>query len=845
MLKCSFVSQRNRMLVRQLPKRSNMRLLYLTLVCLFLSLFAAAQTAPPTVTIQGTVIDSAANKPMPFVTVSLQDPKTHAGVKSALSHDDGSFSLKTTKPGPFELAFVFVGYKTRVMPVQGTGVTINMGNILLSTSSNQLKEVSVTAAKPLMKQEVDRITYDIQADPDSKALSVLDMMRKVPLLSVDGNDNIQLKGSGNYKILINGKESALMAKNPSDVLKSMPATNIDRIEVITTPPAKYDAEGLAGLINIITKRNVDQGYNVGLNTRFNTVFGAGYNLNGTVKEGKFGMSFFGGFGSGGTLTTDNGSTEYIYSPNTKNIHTDIEQAGVGTQTGRFHYGGTELSYEIDTLDLVTASLNLFGNKQTQHGPQTSTINTLGLLDQDYDLNNSSISTFTGLDAAINYQLGFKSSKDKLLTFSYKYSYSPNKQFNDNIFTDRYNYYYKNSPDYQQYNDAGDRDHTIQVDFASPLNKQFSIEAGAKAILRNNYSNFHVDDRDTVSQQYIRNDSLTNNFTYHQNIFSLYNSYQLKLEKWTGKAGLRLERTDLSADFISSNVETAPSYTNLIPSISIQRNFSKSSLNFGFTQRIQRPGIFQLNPFVDHSNPLFLNSGNPQLKPELDNTFDLTYSNFSHGSINLDLSYAFSNNAIQNVSHLVNDSVTFTTFENLGTHKTLGLNVNTNLTLAKNLTMGLNGQVNHIWLSGTFQGGTYNNDGFTGNAFGNIRYKFGKGWGVSFNAGYFSGQINLQGRSSDFIFNQYLLSKEFFNRKMTIVLVMNNPYSKFNTFRNTINANDFYQTTFNQNYYRSFALRFNFRIGKLNSQIKRNEHGIDNDDQKKGGGNNNNSGGGSK
>ena len=110
-----------------------------------------------------------------------------------------------------------------------------------------------------MKQEVDRISYDVQADPDSKALSVLDMMRKVPLLSVDGNDNIQLKGSGNYKILINGKESALVAKNPSDILKSMPATNIEKIEVITTPPAKYDAEGLSGIINIITKKECRPG----------------------------------------------------------------------------------------------------------------------------------------------------------------------------------------------------------------------------------------------------------------------------------------------------------------------------------------------------------------------------------------------------------------------------------------------------------------------------------------------------------------------------------------------------------------------------------------------------------
>ncbi|MBS1526086.1 MAG: TonB-dependent receptor [Bacteroidetes bacterium] len=825
-----------------------MRSLYLLVICFVLSSGAFAQTAAPAMTIKGTVIDSAANKPMGFVTVALLNSKTHAGVKSALSKDDGSFALSAPADNNYDVVFVFVGYRNKTVAVPESRGPVDLGKIFLAPASNQLKEVSVTAARPLMKQEVDRITYDIQADPDSKALSVLDMMRKVPLLSVDGNDNIQLKGSGNYKILINGKESALMARNPSDVLKAMPATNIERIEVITTPPAKYDAEGLAGIINIVTKRNADQGYNIGLNTRFNTVFRDGYNLNGTIKEGKLGLSFFGGFGSNGDLTTSSQNTENIFA-----THTTISQPGTNKQIGHFHYGGAELSYELDTLNLVTASFNLFGNDQRQTSQQTSATDSLGTLLQNYALANTAHSTFTGFDGSVNYQLGFKKSKDELLTFSYKYSYSPNQQFNNNVFSDRFNYPQIYFPDYQQYNDAGNRDHTIQIDYASPLNKQVSIEAGAKAILRNNYSNFHVDDLNPATQQYTTNDSLTNNFTYHQDIYSLYNSYQLKLDKWTGKAGLRLEHTALSADFISSNVTTAPSYNNFIPSVSIQRNFKSSSLNFGFTQRIQRPGIFQLNPFVDRSNPTFINTGNPQLKPELDNTFDLTYSNFSHGAVNIDLSYAFSNNSIQNVSSLhsemINgklDTVTYTTFENLGTNKTLGLNINTNLTLAKNLTMGLNGQLNHIWLSGTFGGSLYHNSGFTGNGFGNIRYRFGKGWGVSFNSGYFSGNVNLQGRSSDFIFNQYLLSKDFFNKKMTIVLVANNPYTKYNTFKTTVNSTVFYQELSNQNYYRSFAVRFNFRFGKLNSQIKRNEHGINNDDQKgSGNNNNNNSGGGSK
>lgn len=830
-----------------LAKPPCMKVFLPALFLIFFTVSAFAQTggsAPgATVTITGTVIDSANNKPMGYVTVAIQDSKTHTGVKSGLTKEDGTFSVKAPAGKTYEAVLVFVGYGNKTIAVNGKGSDVNIGKVSLAASSSQLKEVSVTAARPLMKQEVDRISYDIQADPDSKALSVLDMMRKVPLLTVDGNDNIQLKGSGNYKILINGKESALVAKNPSDILKSMPATNIEKIEVITTPPAKYDAEGLAGIINIVTKRNADQGYNLGFNSRFNTVFGAGYNVNGTVKQGKFGASFFGGFGSNGDLTNSSGNIENIFNPATKEVTATINQIGTTRQKGNFHYGGAELSYEIDSLNLLTASVDLFGNDQHQFTNQFSKTDTLGVLTQAFDLNNTNHGSFTGFDASFNYQIGFKKSKDELLTLSYKYSYAPNKQLNNNIFDERFMYPYSPYPDYQQYNDAGDRDHTIQIDYAGPLSKKVSIEAGAKGILRSNYSYYHVDDRDTLTQQYNINEALTNNFTYHQNILSLYNSYQLKLDKWTGKAGLRLEHTGINADFTSAGVTTAPSYNNLIPSVSIQRSFKSSSINFGYTQRIQRPGIFQLNPFVDKSNPTFINTGNPALKPELDNTFELTYSNFTKNSITVGLSYAFSNNSIQNVSSLRQvpvagfadsaTTVTYTTFENLGSNKTLGLNIHTSQNITKKLSLNLNGQVNHIWLSGSFNGGTYRNDGFMGRAFGNLRYKFDNGFAVAFNAGFFSGNVNLQGKSSDFIFNQYLVSKDLFKKKLTLSFVANNPYSKYNTFRNTINSTYFYQESYNQNYYRSFAFRINFKFGKFNGNIKKNEHGIDNDDTKGG------------
>src|SRR5476651_2040893 len=296
--------------VRHLVNNFMTRSLLIAICCLF-SIAAIAQTPVKTFPVQGLVLDSANNQPLSFVTVSISDAATKKPVKSSLTKDDGTFAIKAVPAGSYILNLVYVGYGSKVIPFKG-GADFNAGSIKLSAVSSQLKSVQVSGVKPLMKREVDRIAYDVQADPESTALSALDMMRKVPLLSVDGNDNIQLKGSTNYKILINGKESALVAKNPSDVLKSMPATNIEKIEVITTPPAKYDAEGLAGIINIITKRNADQGYNAGLNTRFNSVFGAGYNLNGTLKQGKFGMSAFGGFGSNGSLTTGLGSTEDIF-----------------------------------------------------------------------------------------------------------------------------------------------------------------------------------------------------------------------------------------------------------------------------------------------------------------------------------------------------------------------------------------------------------------------------------------------------------------------------------------------------------------------------------------------------
>ncbi|MES2265195.1 MAG: TonB-dependent receptor [Bacteroidota bacterium] len=786
----------------------------------FLVVASFAQTAQQSLTIKGVAIDSATNKPLGFVTIALTDAATNQPVKSTLTKDDGIFELTNIPAKPYKLSLVFMGYKTKTVDINGATAVVELGRMMLSPASNQLKEVSIVAAKPLMKQEVDRISYDVQADPESKALTALDMIRKVPMLSVDASDNIKLKGSGNYKILLNGKESALMAQNPSDILKAMPGTNILKIEVITTPPAKYDAEGLAGIINIITQKKGDQGYNGSINTRFNTVWGNNFNLNATVKQGKFGYNGYVGTGTRPKRETAFGNESVFL-----NSGSTLTQDGTRFNGGSNTYTSNELSYEADSLNLITGTFNFYNNTNNNGNNQyTVQRNNLDDITQAYNIMGDGYGKYRGNDMGLNYQLGFKKNKEQLLTASFKYSDNRNQQFNDVKADQTINY---NVPNYRQYNKAGSKEYTTQLDYIQPL-KVITIEAGGKMIARNSFSNFYTDTVD-VNNQYITDNSRGNDFSYHQDVYSLYNSYQLKFTKWTFKGGARIEHTGIDADFASTGSVLKQSFTNVVPSISIQRSLKNSSVTFGFTQRIQRPVIYQLNPFVNQSNPKFITVGNPELKPAVNNNFELGYSNFAKGSININASYSFANNTIQNLVKVDENEVTTTTFGNVGKNKNLGVSVSVNYPITAKLNFNFNSQITQVWLNGTFNGEFYTSSGLQGYAFTNASYKFDNGYRIGISGGFSSRDVMLQGKDNYWISSGANVSKELFNKKATISLYANNPFKKFIRLDFPTRTPDIQTTAYSFNYYRSINISFNYKFGKLNSSIKKNQRGINNDD----------------
>lgn len=771
--------------------------------------------------IKGLIIDSLTQKPGEYFTIALK--KDSVVLKTVVSDETGKFSIKAISPGQYTLILGSLGYKSKLVPLKVADET-DLGKILMKPQSNDLNEVSITASKPIIKQEPDRIVYDTQADPESKILSVLDMMRKVPLLSVDADDNVKLKGTGNYRILINGKPSGVLTRDPKEYLRSMPANGVQKIEVITTPPSKYESEGLSGIINIITSKKVANGYNGNVNARMQEPFSPGLNANLTVKQGNFGANLYGGTGvwrvDGIKATNIRKSVDIIPA-------TSLYSVGFQKTDNVWAWGGGELSYEIDSLNLITAEINPYGGHNQQDLNQHFDI-TNGPDGSAYTIANSTRYEWTGTDYTVNYQKGFKNKKEHLLTFSYKFFDNKEPQTNDVRFLNTLDFI-----NYKQDNISKSKEQTAQLDYINPF-KIITVEAGVKAILRSGESNFQFLNFDAAQNNYVVDSKQSNVYSNDQNIYGVYNTYTLKMKDWTFKAGARLEATYVTGLFQTSNSEVKTDYFNLIPSVSFNRTLKNSqSVSLGFTQRIQRPGIWDLNPFVDKSTPGFEYVGNPDLKAVLSNNFELTYSNFKKGSLNISLTYNFANNTQQRVfRYLEAEKITRITSLNIGRDRLLGTNINFNYPITPKWNLSLSGNLNHIWLEGMIEENLVKNKGITGYASFNSSYKFEKTWKATISGNYGAPDVMLQGKSNDYYYLGFGGSKDIIKDKLTFSASVANPFQKFRAFRSYTEGENFTQERIRENYFRRIFCSLNWKFGKLEGSIKKSERSISNDDTKK-------------
>lgn len=799
-----------------------MRHTYLTLLCWLTLTIGLAQQSSSNWILKGQLVDSISRAPIQFATLVLKTEAGAATVKGVISEADGSFVLPDLKEKKYRLSVSLLGYQNKELIVSNSST--DLGVISLSSSATNLQEISITASKSLIRQEIDRINYDVQADPESKAQTALEMLRKVPLLSIDGDDNIQLQGSSSYRVFINGKPSALMATNAKDALRAMPAGSIQRVEVITTPPAKYDSEGLAGIINIVLNKKVGDGYNANLSSRYNFPFGPSFNLSGTAKQAKWGFS--------GSLSRNLNNETTIQTQNfrqTYNPASLFAQNGSATSQGNSWFGSAELSFELDSLNLFTAS----GNGSNSHFYQTDLRQTQfsssspAIVPQAYLLRGDNEFPWQATDFSLNYQRGFKDNAQHLLTFSYRFSHWLSRQATETVALEKLNYKF---PDNKQWSNAGAKEHTYQVDYVHPF-KKITLEAGAKAILRQNSSITSAENLILMENElsYVLDPTRVNDFDYQQDVLSLYNSYSWKSGEVAVKAGIRAEQTLVDAHFKTTETGVARTYTNFTPSISVMHNLkNKQSLTLGLSSRVERPGINLLNPFVDKSNPQLIATGNPDLKAVQSYQAELSYVKNGKGSLNLRTSYQFTSGGISGVVSILSDTLSQTRYENIGKNSILRLGINGNYPLGK-LSLNFNTGAFYVWISGPYNGQFYRNHGIRTNSFANLSYRPGKDWTLGFNAGFNRRYITLQGSSDDFYYSSFSAVKTFLDKKLSVTAIISNPNKKFNSFTQYAQSPDFYQSTTRNSYYRTFTLAASYKFGKLSTNIKKNKRGISNDD----------------
>jgi outer membrane receptor protein involved in Fe transport len=779
--------------------------------------------------IHGSVIDAESNQPVEFANVALLDPATQKPVDGAVADEKGKFVINKVAAGTYSVAISFIGYETQTIEsitVEDKRDDVNLGSIKLSSSTKVLSEVVVEGEKQLIEERVDRTIYNAENDITSKGGDATDVLKRVPMLSVDLDGNVSLRGSQNIMVLINNKPSTIMASSIADALKQIPAEEIKSVEVITSPSAKYDAEGTGGIINIITKKNTLEGATLNINTGVGNR-GSNLGLNGNYRTGKMGFSI-GGWGRAnynvkGSFENSQQSDQFLNLQNA-----DTRRNGL---FGNYTLGW---DYDFDKKNSLAASVR-FGARNHKNYQD-------GLFTQ-YFKNDAFVKST--LQDVISKDLS--NTVDVNLTYTHLYD-KPQREFNllalysknnrnndfDNFLLEEINSPSTNS--FRNLNDSYNQEIAIQADYQTPIGSTQILEFGGKDIMRKVFSDFSRF-QDNGDGQYVEESS--NNLDYDQNVLAGYLAYTLSLKNgYSFKAGSRYEYTTIDANTRSeSNIEI-PSYGVLVPSVNLSKKLKAGNMiKLAYNRRIQRPSIQFLNPNRQNSNDIDYSEGNPTLDPEYTNNYELSYSMYIKGtSLNFTSFMRNTTGSIQRVRIPQENGAMLTTFQNIGSEDVYGLSVFANVTIGK-LSLNGGGDVYYSVLDNKID---TQNEGWvvSGRFFGN--YNLDKGWGLQFFSFARGRDVQLQGTRGGFGMYSLGIRKEFNEKRGTIGLGAENFFSTTFKIRTESEANGLNQKSLNIMRNMGFRINFSYRIGKMSvdgAARPRRTKSINIDDLKDGGGDN--------
>lgn len=796
--------------------------------------------------IKGIVVDADSGTPVEFATVVLINPADSAQIDGIVTEADGSFRLNNVNTGTYRLRVDFLGY----LPLELAEVTttpknpdLDLETLRLAPDAVALEAVEVTGEKAVIENRIDKMVYNAEQDVTNAGGDAADVLRKVPLLAVDLEGNVSLRGSSNLRVLINGRPSTIFASSIADALKTIPGDQIKSVEVITTPSARYDGEGSGGIINIITKKKEAQGFTgtaqTSIGTRQNN---ASLNLNALV--GRFGMN--GSLSSFWSWKRDgNFSFARRDFGDDGTVIRELTQQGINGNRVLGLNGSAGAFYDFNAYNSITANfrLNQFNrfNEGRIDGLLDNTNNPMTVFPDlvEFVRQNDSESTRGGFDGTVDYRKTFAEQEDRELIFAFQLSGNQSESNNEvqqQSISERY------QPDLNNLNEGLNLEYTLQVDYVQPWNDKLKMETGVKTILRRIDSDYRTEQRLADEGNFDLLPDLTDVFLYDQDIYAGYLSFNIQLaERWGLVAGSRYEYTNIRGEFESDRQDPfTQDYANFLPNIILNYKLSQfSNLKLSYNERIQRPSLFYINPFTELADPNNISVGNPSLEPERVQQYDLSYNTYVKGVVlNGSVYLRDTRDLIERFLTVAEDGVASqTTFLNIGSSKVYGFNFFASATIKKIFT-----------LRGGFNGGQYRGRGFfageelertafnySGNL--NASIKLGEKFTIE-SFGFFNGpRQTLQGTNPSFsIFSMGLAWQ--MDERTRLGLRAVEPFVEDKAFDSELRGPTFEQETSFSIPFRSIGLSFSHKFGQVNFRSQSRRSRVRNSDQKQGEGNQN-------
>ncbi|MDG1037546.1 MAG: TonB-dependent receptor [Polaribacter sp.] len=721
------------------------------------SSFAIAQQ---NIEVIGKLVEEETSQPIPYATVVIKNKSTNKNITGVITDDSGKFIITTTKPN-FYVEISFMGFETKtITEFIVTNRKVNLGTIKLAPNSQALDEVVVTGEVSKTVFKLDKRVFNIGKDISSTGASALEVLNNVPSVNVNIEGDISLRGSSGVQILINGKPSVL-ADQSSNALGTITADMIDSIEIITNPSAKYEASGTAGILNIILKKEEKKGWNgsISVNTGIPDNHSLGLSLNRRTEN----FNLFAQLGAGYRSLPQ--ESENI----NQNLITDEVLLSNGKEFRNETFFNLTLGtdYHINDLNVLTLS----GNFAYEIEDQPSNYNF-----QFFDENNNLISNWIREESTkatnpkykyeLNYKKQFKNNEDHTLQFSALGSFFGKEL--ESQFTNTTSSGTNINSDQQTETNFQQADYTFKADYVNPISEVYTIETGAQYAINDVGNDFEV--RDLIGGVYVVNEDLTNNFEWNQKVLGLYATVAFEKEKWGIKAGLRLEQTNVNTLLTNTNQSNERDYSNFFPTLHTSYKISDNvSFQAGYSKRIFRPRLWDLNPFFNIRNNFNIRVGNPNLQPEFTDSYELTsIYKVGKASLSSSLYHRYTTDVVERVSTFKNN-VTFYTPENIGTNSSIGFETNGKYTPNKWLTLTGDFNFNYFDRAGTFENQVFD---FTGNQWSSrlgSKIGFPKDIDVELTGNYRSGFETIQGEQTGFAFMDLGIRKKIFKGKAIVNL----------------------------------------------------------------------------